>query len=541
MKGIRRSAVAVVSLGVAGYVLHASAQSPGPSAPSQVRQLAYLKASNAEAHDHFGCGGAFDGHAGWGAAMSGDGNTLVIGAPHEGSASRAQADNSAHGAGAAYVYARTSSGWVQQAYLKASNPHMSAEFGHAVAISGDGNTIAVAAFWEASGATGINGSQADRSVAQAGAVYVFTRRGTAWTQQAYVKASNTGEAGTADSFGDGDQFGVSIALSDDGNTLAVGAHSEDGNGINDNQKDNSVASAGAVYVYNRTGQNWAQTAYVKAPNPDGGDMFGYSVSLSADGRTLAVGAFDEDGDVRGPAVNGPYNNNRGGAGAVYVFVKGTAGTWIQQAYLHAANNEGGDSFGVAVSISDDGNTLLVGSLDEDCTATGVDPAQPCDNDRAADVSTGAAYVFARSGNTWAQQAFLKPNSISANDWFGARLVLSGDGNTAAVPAYLEDGIGKGPNSSQDDGADESGAVYLFVRRGTAWTQDVYLKSANSEAYDQFGSSIGISRDGRTLVVGALGEDSAATRVNGDAADNKADEAGAAYVFGITSGTAIRTN
>ena len=545
MKGIRRSAAAVVSLGIAGLVIHANAQSPGPSAPFQVRQLAYLKASNAEAHDHFGCGGAFDGHAGWGAAMSGDGTTLVIGAPHEASAARGvnanQNDNEAHGAGAAYVYVRNGATWVQQAYLKASNPHMSAEFGHAVAISGDGNTIAVSAFWEASGAVGVNGNQDDRSVPQAGAAYVFVRRGSTWTQQAYVKASNTGEPGTADSFGDGDQFGVSLALSDDGNTLAIGAHSEDGNGQNDNQRDNSINSAGAVYVYNRTGANWAQTAYVKAPNPDGGDMFGYSVSLSADGRTLAVGAFDEDGDVRGAAVNGPYNNNRGGAGAVYVFVKGTAGTWIQQGYLHAHNNEGGDSFGVAVSISDDGNTLLVGSLDEDCLATGVNPAQPCDNDREADVSTGAAYVFTRSGNAWAQQAFLKASNTGANDWFGSRLVLSGDGNTAAVPAYLEDGVGKGVNASQADGADESGAVYLFVRRGTTWTQDAYIKSANSEAYDQFGSSIGISRDGRTLVVGALGEDSAARRVNGDAADNKADEAGAAYVFGVTSGAVIRTH
>jgi hypothetical protein len=545
MTGIRRSAVAGVSLGVAALVAHAGAQAPAPATRAQVTQLAYLKASNADAHDHFGCGGAFDGHAGWGAAVSGDGNTLVVAAPHEASGARGPNgnpnDNEVHGAGAAYVFVRSGNTWAQQAYLKASNPHMSAEFGHAVAISGDGNTIAVAAFWEHSAATGINGNQNDTSVPQGGAVYVFTRRGTTWTQQAYVKASNTGEAGTADSFGDGDQFGVSIALSDDGNTLAVGAHAEDGNGINDNQQDNSIQSAGAVYVYNRTGTNWAQTAYVKAPNPDGGDMFGYSVSLSADGRTLAVGAFDEDGDPRGPTVNGPYNNARNGAGAVYVFVKGTAGTWIQQAYIHAVNNEAGDSFGVAVSLSDDGNTLLAGSLDEDCMATGVNPSQPCDNDRTADVSTGAAYIFTRSGNAWAQQAFLKPSNTGENDWFGSRLVLSGDGNTAAVPAYLEDGVGKGVNGSQDDGADESGAVYLFVRRGTTWTQDAYIKSANAEAYDQFGSSIGISRDGRTLLVGALGEDGAARRVNGDAADNKADEAGAAYVFGITTGAAIRTN
>ena len=97
-------------------------------------------------------------------------------------------------------------------------------------------------------------------------MYVFTRRGTAWTQQAYIKASNTGEAGTDGNFGDGDQFGFSVSLSDDGNTLAVGANAEDSNatGINGNQDDNSMQSAGAVYVFVRTGTTWTQQAYVKA-------------------------------------------------------------------------------------------------------------------------------------------------------------------------------------------------------------------------------------------------------------------------------------
>ena len=307
MNGISRMLAAGVFVGLAGAVAHIAAQSSAPTPLVQVRQLAYLKASNPGAHVHFGCGGAFDGHAGFGAAVSGDGNTVVIGAPHEGSAAPGvngnQADNTAHGAGAAYVFVRSGNGWTQQAYLKASNPHMGAEFGHAVAISADGNTIAVSAFWEASAATGINGDQTDRSIPNAGAVYVFTRRGTAWSQQAYIKASNTGEAARGDTWAEGDQFGASIALSDDGNTLAVGALTEDGSGAG-NDADNSLPNAGAVYVFNRTGASWAQTAYVKPANPDGegpglggafGDMFGYSVALSADGRTLAVGAFDEDG------------------------------------------------------------------------------------------------------------------------------------------------------------------------------------------------------------------------------------------------------
>ena len=217
-----------------------------------------------------------DGHAGYGAAISGDGNTIAIGAPHESSGAKGVNGNrmTIRGLriGRGVRVHQNGATWAQQAYVKASNPQMSAEFGHAVVLSADGNTMAVSAFWEASGATGVNGNQNDKSIPQAGAVYVFTRTGTTWTQQAYIKASNTGEAGTEDTFGDGDQFGFSLALSDDGNTLAVGAHSEDSNaaGINGNQADNSATSAGAVYVFARTGTTWAQQAYVKASNPDRG-------------------------------------------------------------------------------------------------------------------------------------------------------------------------------------------------------------------------------------------------------------------------------
>ena len=94
-----------------------------------------------------------------------------------------------------YVFVRQGNAWTQQAYVKASNPGQSDHFGSSVALSRDGNTMAVSAHWESSAATGINGNQNDNSIPQAGAVYVFTRTGTTWTQQAYIKASNTGRAG----------------------------------------------------------------------------------------------------------------------------------------------------------------------------------------------------------------------------------------------------------------------------------------------------------------------------------------------------------
>jgi hypothetical protein len=520
-------------IGVAITAARQTSPSGSVSTP-QLKEIAYLKASNPDPEDHFGCGGVLDGHSGWGVAISSDGTTLAIGAPHESSSAKGvngnQSDNAMYGSGAVYIFVRTGAAWGQQAYIKPSNPQMGAEFGHVVALSADGNTLAVSAYGEASKATGVNGNQDDHSIPQAGAAYVFTRTGTTWTQQAYIKASNTGEAGTADSFGDGDQFGVSLAISDDGRTLAVGAITEDSAspGINGNQADNSATSAGAVYVFSRNGTTWAQQAYIKPSNPDAGDLFGYSVSLSADGNTLAAGSYDEGGSSRG--INGPPDNMRRGAGAVYVFTR-ASGTWAQQAYIHASNAEAGDSFGVNVALSDDGNTLLASALDEDCKATGVNPPG-CDNDRTDDISTGAAYVFVRSGATWAQQAFLKASNTGPNDWFGSRAALSGDGNIAALGASLEDSSGKGINGKQDDDAAlESGAVYVFTRTGTTWSQQHYVKSSNAEAYDEFGGSVALSRDGRMMVVSAHAEDGGSKGVGGNQADNSVSESGAVYVFG----------
>jgi len=532
-----RIAVFTVVVCLAGgcFTAQSYAQSsiPAPAAAArQLKQFAYLKASNAEAADHFGNGGTLDGHS---VAISADGNTIAIAAQNESSGAKGingnQKDNSVYSSGAVYVFTRRGNSWEQQAYIKASNPGQSDIFGFALALSADGNTLAVSAYFEASAATGINGNQNDDSIPQAGAVYVFTRQGAKWSQQAYIKASNTGEAGVGDELGDGDQFGFSLALSQDGNTLAVGAISEDsaasGINVNDFQKDNSQISSGAVYVFTRTGANWTQQAYIKAANSGGNDLFGYSVALSANGNILAAGAFDEGGSPRVP--NGIPDNLRGGAGAVYVFER-TGAAWRQRDYVKGSRSEGADSMGVSVALSAEGNTLAAGVLDEDCTATGVNPPG-CDNDRQSDQSSGAVYVWVRNGNNWTEQAFIKASNTGKEDWFGSRLILSGDGNTLAVGAQLENGNSKGINGKQDDpSAEDSGALYLFTRSGTTWTQQAYVKGSNTEAFDEFGSAMALSADGRTMVVTARGEDSAAKGVNGDQADNSADEAGAAYVF-----------
>jgi hypothetical protein len=155
----------------------------------------------------------------------------------------------------------------------------------------------------------------------------------------------------------------------------------------------------------------------------------------------------------------------------------------------------------------------------------------CDDDRQADVSTGAVAVFVRAGTTWSQQAYLKASNTGTEDWFGIRTALSGDGNTLAVTASNEDSAAQGINGKQDDNeAIEAGAAYLFTRSGSTWAQQAYVKSSNSEAYDEFGNSVALSRDGRTMVIGARGEDSNARGIHGNQADNSVDESGAAYVF-----------
>ncbi|MGE3547626.1 MAG: FG-GAP repeat protein, partial [Kofleriaceae bacterium] len=244
---------------------------PADSMTQQIAQQHYLKASNPGLADGFGNA----------IALSADASTLVVAASNEAGGSIGingdQSDDSAGASGAVYVFVRSGAGWVQQAYLKASNTNNSDAFGRDVSLSADGSTLAVGADLEDSAATGIDGNQADNSAMNAGAAYVFTRTGTTWSQQAYVKASNTGPT---------DSFGYRIALSGDGNTLAVGAHTEDGGatGINGPQND-AVMNSGAVYVYSRTGTVWTQQAYVKASNPDVGEAFGFSLALSHDGTS----------------------------------------------------------------------------------------------------------------------------------------------------------------------------------------------------------------------------------------------------------------
>ena len=413
-------------------------------------------------------------------AISADGNTVAV----------AGRDNYF---GSVYVFVYSAGVWTQQAQFPGGG-----QLGDSLAISDDGNTIAA-------------GGPLNTGY---GTTKVWTRSGTTWTLEAELSASTTGA---------GDYFGSAVALSSNGNTLAVGAWAEDSaaTGINGNQADNSANNSGAAYVFTRSGTTWSQQAYIKASNTGAGDFFGgdnasmgVAIALSDDGNTLAVGAKTEDSAATG--INGNQaDNSANDAGAVYVYTR--AGTsWSQQAYVKASDTHEYYGFGFAVAFSGDGNTLVVGSGHQ------------------------GAYVFTRSGTSWSQQALINGSNTVANDWFGHSVSLSANGNQLAVGAINEDSNATLINGDQsNDLAVDSGAVYQFSRVGSTWTQNKYVKASNTEAGDHFGSGVAVTDSG-VLVVGALNEDSNATGINGNQADNSNSDSGAAYIISGGGGSGDTT-
>ena len=394
----------------------------------------------------------------------------------------------------------------QNAYVKASNTNEDDNFGWSVAISGE--TIVVGAYYEDSAAKGVGGDQNSNAAPDSGAVYVFVRNGNSWTQQAYLKASNTNED---------DCFGYSVAIS--GDTIVVGAPYEasSATGIGGDQNSNSASGAGAVYVFSRSNGVWSQQAYIKASNTNAGDFFGWSVAISGD--TAVVGAYGESSNAKG--VGGDQSNNGApSAGAAYVFTR-ASGTWTQQAYLKASNTNPADVFGWSVAIYD--QTIVVSALFEDSAATGIGGDQ---NSNSASAS-GAVYVFTRTNSVWSQQAYLKASNTGAGDYFGYSIAISG--STVVVGAISEDSNATGVGGNQaDNSAPDSGAAYVFVRSGTTWSQQAYLKASNTGSTDTFGNAVAI--DGGKIIVGANYEDSSATGVDGDQGNNSQPDSGAAYVF-----------
>lgn len=253
---------------------------------------------------------------------------------------------------------------------------------------------------ESSNSAGVNGDEDNNLAEDSGASYVFTRTGSSWSQQAYLKASNTGV---------GDEFGYSVDIS--GDTLVVGAVFESGNstGVNGDQNDNSLVDSGAAYVFNRTGSTWNQQAYLKASNTGSDDRFGYAVAIFDD--ALIVGGRYEDSKSIG--VNGDGSKNEeSNSGAAYVFIRSDS-SWSQHAYLKASTR-GGDRFGHSVAISED--TLVAGASLED-------------NDLIS--ASGGAYVF----------SVIPPHILPNNQWHQISLPMDPKTKNTVADIFADDGLG----------------------------------------------------------------------------------------------------
>lgn len=416
----------------------------------------YLTASNAGASDNFGT------------SLSVAADTLVVGAPGEDSNARgvdaAGTNDAALSAGAAYVFTHGDEGWTQQAYLKADNTAAGAAFGTAVAIFE--NTIAVGAPAEASGATD------STTAAYSGAVYLFTRKRGKWSQLARLKASNAGA---------GDRFGSALALSDD--TLVVGAPGEasNGSGADGAQDNNAAPGSGAVYVFERGEDGWAQRAYLKPEHGGSNDAFGCSVALS--GSTIIIGASAEDGGDTGIDADA-QSEAAENSGAAYAFVREKDG-WVQDAYFKGEHSMAGDWFGYSVAIA--GNVAAIGA-----------PGSSQGN--------GAVYLFERLGGVWRSLAQpsvpLAPAAARTGpgDAFGASVKLFGE--VLLVGAYGDDSDGSGFGAPRgSDNAPNSGAAYMLYRGDEDWIASDFIKPTTTRANQQFGSRMTISAD--TIAIGAM--------------------------------------
>ena len=305
----------------------------------------------------------------------------------------------------------------QQAKARAGDGAEGDELGRTVAISGR-TAVFGAPFSDGNATTG------------SGAVYVFVRSGDTWSQQARLEASDAA---------DDDNFGISVAIY--GDTIVVGAEYDD----------SAETHRGSAYVFTRSGTTWTEQAKLLASDGAGFDRFGSAVAISSD--TIVVGAQSD--------------------GSAYVFV-GAGSNWTQEAKLVPSDGAGPDIFGDSIDV--DGDTVVIGAPIHTHGVT----------------QSGSAYVFVRSGTTWTEQAELLASAPVSGDRLGNAVEISGD--TVVVGAELAD----------NTGGVGAGSAYVYVRTGTTWSEQSYLVASDAGGGDAFGSGVAVNGD--TVLVGAKRED-----------------------------------
>ena len=318
------------------------------------------------------------------------------------------------------------------------------EFGESVSMSADGTIFVVGGAEN----TGVNGDESGHV-----RVYKFDSTINSYAQ---FGLDIDGEA-------IGDQFGTSVSMSGDGTTFVVGAPFN--NGIN-----GTISGHVRVYKFNSTTDTYVQFGL----DIDGEaefDRFGTSVSISADGTTFVVSASDHDG------INGTLS------GHVRVYKLNSTFNRYVQVGFDIDGEAAFDFFGTSVSMSADGATFVVGAISNN----GIN---------GANSGHVRVYKFNATLNTFTQVG-MDIDGEAAGDQFGTSVSISADGTTFVVGAP----INIGDNSTENGHV----RVYKFNSTINTFTQ-VGLDIDGEAAFDLFGSSVSISADGTTFVVGAISND-----------------------------------
>lgn len=377
--------------------------------------------------------------------INSDGTRIIVGVPNSD-------PGGTSAAGAAYIYLRTGTTWTQEAKLVASDKIANGLLGTSVSISSDGSRAVCGAPGTTSGLW-----------SKGGCGYIFLRTGTTWAQEAKALSSDAAI---------NDNLGRSISISDAGTRLIIGSDLID---------PSLLTSAGAAYVFSRSGTTWTQEAKLIASDKVSNDFFGFDVAISGDETRVIIGAPGCD------------PSSLSTAGAAYIFSR-SGTTWAQELKLIALDKTTNAQFGSAVDICTDGSRAVVGAFNAAVTGT---------------TAAGCAYVWSRSGTAWTQEYILTASDKAASDNFGWSVSISSDALRVVVGTYLAD------VSSVVD----AGAAYIFFRSGISWTQAFKLSASDKITTEKFGTSCSISADGTRIAVGA-GSDS----------PGSISTAGSAYVY-----------
>ena len=368
---------------------------------------------NGEAHQDW---------SGYSVSLSADGQTVAIGAYNN--------DGNGSNSGHVRIYSWTGSAWSQLG--NDINGEASGDgSGFSISLSADGHTVAIGAPFNSG-----NGSSS-------GHVRIYSWTGSAWSQ---LGADIDGEA-AGDGEASGDWSGYSVSLSADGQTVAIGAPRNDGNGIN----------SGHVRIYSWTGSSWSKLG-ADIDGEASGDGSGYSVSLSADGQTVAIGATDNDG-------------NGSNSGHVRIY------TWAGSAWSQLGNDingeASGDGSGASVSLSADGQTVAIGATDNDGNG----------------IKSGHVRIYSWTGSAWSQLG-ADIDGEAIDDQSGYSVSLSADGQTVAIGTDLNDGNGS-----------NSGHVRIYSWTGSSWNQ-LGTDIDGEAVFNHSGQGVSLAANGQTVAIGA---------------------------------------